>query len=379
MPIGEEWAISYILLSRQEHPSNIPSPLPSYPLSSSMLQPPYGKPWLLYGLLGGSIALNLLIIFDRPATVAPPAEVATATAEAPAAVPAVDPQPTALATVAETPSAAVPTAAPLPDVPAAVNLSEWQVTEARVEHSLARTFQNAVGGEHADALSAVYARLFMWDINMRRDLQQGDKVRVAWRLDDEGMVEVLAASFRSRKFGKTLTAYRWTMPGDRYPSYWRADGTEASFRLQNSPLQDYEQVTSLLKDRPTHQGMDFKAPVGTPIRSPQVGRVTRVNWNWAGNGNCVEVEFADNTIAKFLHLSELKVSAGAHVQPGQVLALTGNTGRSTAPHLHYQLERDGRIVDPIDYHGTERRTISSTAMPDFLTEVERLNSMLLGT
>lgn len=348
-----------------------------------MFQPPYGKPWLLYGLLGGSLALNILMVLDKDDPPVSPSTSATAAEHASAeALPDVTPDgPTTASETSSEPASASTDAGSItqdgaqsPPPP-----GEWQVVEARVKHSLARTFQEAVSREHADALSAVYARLFMWDLDMRRDLQQGDKVRVAWRLNDEGKVEVLAASFRSRKFSKTLTAYRWTMPGDRFPSYWRGDGTEAAFRLANGPLRDYDQITSLLKDRPTHQGMDFKTPVGTPTYSPHSGTVTRVNWSWAGNGNCVEVKFADGIVAKFLHLSELKVSAGAHVQPGQVIALTGNTGRSTAPHLHYQVERNGQVIDPVDYHGTERRAISSAAMPSFLEEVDRLSTLLLGS
>jgi len=343
-----------------------------------MIQPPYGKPWLLYGLLGGSLALNFLMVLeqDREPAAAPVAADTTPAASAavaatPGAAPGTDAEPALDTPDAEQPPAADVTATPAP--------GEWRIVEARVEHSLARTFKSAVGGDHADALSATYARLFMWDIDMRRDLQKGDKVRVAWRLSDDDKVEVLAASFRSRKFGKTLTAYRWTAPGDTYPSFWRADGVESALRLKGSPLRDYEQITSLLKDRPSHEGMDFKAPVGTPIYTPRAGTVTRVNWNWAGNGNCAEVRYSDGSVAKFLHLSELKVTAGANVQPGQVIALTGNTGRSTAPHLHYQVERAGKIVDPVEYHGTERRNLPTDVMPAFLQEAERLSTLLLGS
>jgi murein DD-endopeptidase MepM/ murein hydrolase activator NlpD len=344
-----------------------------------MFQPPYGKPWLLYGLLGGSLALNILMVLDKDdSPVSPSQSVSSADVVSADVLPDVAPDGSTTSTESTPePASALTDAGPVTQ--GAPAPGEWRVVEARVKHSLARTFQEAVSGDHADALSAVYARLFMWDLDMRRDLQQGDKVRVAWRLNEEGKVDVLAASFRSRKFSKTLTAYRWTMPGDNFPSYWRGDGTEASFRLTNGPLRDYEQITSLLKDRPTHEGMDFKTPVGTPTYAPQAGTVTRVNWNWEGNGNCVEVKFADGVVAKFLHLSELKVSAGAHVQPGQVLALTGNTGRSTAPHLHYQVERSGRVLDPVDYHGTDRRTINSAAMPSFLEEVDRLSTLLLGS
>jgi len=147
--------------------------------------------------------------------------------------------------------------------------------------------------------------------------------------------------------------------------------------MRNTPIEEYERITSLPEDRPTPAGMDFKTPVGTPVRTPKSGQVTRVNWKFAGNGNCVEIRLNDGTIAKYLHLSELKVSAGARVQAGQVIALSGNTGRSTAPHLHYQLEKpNGRIIDPVDYHGTERRQIPPELMPAFRQEMQRMDALL---
>lgn len=334
-----------------------------------MLQPPLGKPWLLYAILGSSLILNLTMVLrspDEASTAAPVADAAPVVEDGAPSLTA------AALTAASTPSA-LPVAAQVDD--AAMVPGEWTALEASVEHSLARTFQG-VAGEHADALSAIYARLFMWDIDLRRDLQQGDKVRVLWRVGDDGEIEIAAAKLRSRKYNKTLTAYRWQAPGDDFPSYWQANGAEAALRLKSSPLASYEQITSLLKDRPTHKGMDFKVPVGTSVHTPKAGTVTRVNWNWSANGNCVEVKFDDGTLAKFLHLDALQTSAGARVQSGQVIALSGNTGHSTAPHLHYQLSRGSEIIDPIDYHGTERRQLTADVMRAFSAEVEHLNEQL---
>ncbi|MEL6349186.1 MAG: peptidoglycan DD-metalloendopeptidase family protein [Myxococcota bacterium] len=345
-----------------------------------MIQPPYGKPWLLYALLGSSLALNVLMVLDRDdddAVSAP--TVAAPTDDAPTGDDAGDDATPAAPSDAEAPSPDADTEDLAQPPPPVANNGGWQFTEAKVQHSLARTIQNASQSEHADALSAVYARLFMWNLDMRRDLQRNDRVRVAWRVDDDGTVEIAAATLRSRKYGKTLTAYRWQAPGDQFPSYWQIDGTEVSPRLNDSPLDEYEQITSLLKDRPDHEGMDFKTPIGTPVQTPRAGKVTRVNWNWASNGNCVEVKFDDGVVAKFLHLSDLKTSVGARVQKGQVIALTGNTGHSTAPHLHYQLEKGAQILDPVDYHGHDRRHLTNEVMPAFLKEVERLNGLLGGT
>lgn len=258
---------------------------------------------------------------------------------------------------------------------AAVAEGEWSALGGPVNQSLARTFQG-LAGEDGDALVSVYTRLFVWDLDMRRDLQAGDSVAVVWRTAPDGLPEVAAGRLRSKKLGRVLEAYRWQAPGDRFPSYWRLDGTEAPLRLKNGPLPSYEQITSLLKDRPTHKGMDFKTPVGTEVVSPKAGVVTRANWNWGANGNCIEIKHEDGVLAKYLHLSENRVNEGDRVSAGQVIALSGNTGHSTAPHLHYQLDRGDKTVDPLDYHGTERRSLTAEQTAAMKRDVADWQAML---
>lgn len=329
-----------------------------------MFQPPYGKPWLLYGILGCSLALNIVMVVERKSGDAP-IEAETVTVDGSAAE-------VATTAVAATATTAAGQAAPAPP---AVIPSDWQIVDATVDHSLARTFQKAAGDD-GNALAAVYARLFVWDMNLRRDLQRGDRVEVAWRRDSKGVIEVVAARLHSQKLGRTLAAYRWQAPGDAFTSYWQEDGTEVPYRLKASPLSDYEQITSLLKDRPSHAGMDFKTPVGTPVVAPFAGTVTRVDWNWTSNGNCVEVKYDDGVVAKFLHLAESRAQAGSRVGAGDVIALSGNTGRSTAPHLHYQVEKGSKVLDPLEYHGAVRRRVEGQALQSLMSETARLDSIL---
>ena len=321
---------------------------------------PLQAPWLLYGLLGCSLAMNLVMVLDRPSSDEASEEVA---AEELA--------------LAEAGDVAIAPAVPVVEAPAAVAppADDWQVASGDLSHSIARTFQTIVG-DQGNALGAVYARLFVWDLDLRRDLQRGDRVEAVYHTNRTGDLEIVAARFVSIKLGRALNAYQWQAPGDAFPSYWNEEGVEVPYRLKGGPLQDYEQITSLLKDRPTHEGMDFKTPPGTPVTSPKSGVVTRVNWNWGANGNCLEVRFEDGVLAKFLHLSENQVDAGMRVEAGQVIALTGNTGHSTAPHLHYQLNRGEAVLDPLDYHGTERRKLSAEAMGAFSEETARLDAAL---
>lgn len=313
----------------------------------------FGKPGVAWLLLSASAVLNVVLLIGRfsggPAT---PVKAAVALKAAPAV-------------------AAAPVAAAVGEVAA----SEWKAVHASLKRSPSYTFDEVVP-EDGDALSAVYSRLFMWDLDLRKDLSPGDQMAVAYRWTDEEQLEIAVARLQSKKLGKQFRAYRWLAAGDTFASYWDESGVEVPFTLKNGPLKGYEQITSLLKDRPTHKGMDFKTPVGTPVHSPQAGVVLRSNWNWNSNGNCLELQYPDGTLVKYLHLSENKVKPGDKVEADQVIALTGNTGHSTAPHLHYQINQGDKVLDPLDYHGTERRTMSDAAKVAFDAGRGRLDALL---
>ena len=232
-----------------------------------------------------------------------------------------------------------------------------RVTVTELEGSIPKTM--AVAAEpYGDAVSATLSRVLVWDLDLRRDLRPNDRIDAMWRLGASDTVVIEAARYHSQKLGRVVTAYRFQADGDEYPSYWSSEGVEIPYRLRSSPLAEYEQITSLLRDRPNHHGMDFKVDVGTPVLATFDGVVTRANWNWKSNGNCIEIRGNDGVLAKYLHLSKNEVVEGARVRARDVIALSGNTGRSTGPHLHYQLNRGERVLDPIDYHGTDRRTLS---------------------
>jgi murein DD-endopeptidase len=247
----------------------------------------------------------------------------------------------------------------------------WNVAEATVRGSMTGALVAAIP-EHGSQVAANYARIFMWDVDPRRDVEPGDRMVVAWRLDAAGAIEIGAARYESQRLGRTLRAYRFRAAEDEQASFWDPEGVEVARRLKAGPLHSYDQITALLKDRPTHKGMDLKTPVGTPVHAPRAGVVRRIDWKLRGNGHCVEVRYDDGVTAKFLHLSATKVAAGARVRPDQVIALSGNTGHSTAPHLHYQLNRGSRVLDPLAYHGTARRQLAGEEVAALKAEIARL-------
>ena len=316
----------------------------------------FNKSMIAYVVLGCSLLLNIVLLINRSSTPA-----AKEVAKAPAVKPAV---------------AKAAAAAPNAAKGEAVD-SEWKETFSDLKSSPSRTFQEALNDKlDGDQLAQTYARLFVFDVNLRSELSPGDKLSVSWRRLSDDELEIRAARLVATKKNKTYNAYLFQAPGDKFASYWNEQGIESTLQLKNGPLKEYQQITSLIKDRPTHKGMDFKTPVGTEVRSPLAGEVLRTNWNWTGNGNCVEIQYGDGTLAKFLHLSENKVKPGDKVVAGQVVALSGNTGHSTGPHLHYQLNQGEKVVDPIDYHGTQRRQLDEAAMLLFRPAMAALESKI---
>lgn len=94
-----------------------------------------------------------------------------------------------------------------------------------------------------------------------------------------------------------------------------------------------------------HYGLDFGIAVGTPIRTTMDGKVVYAGWNNEGYGNLVIVENGAYR-TYYAHLSQIPVTVGQSVQAGSVIGLSGNTGNSTGPHLHYEVRIDGKPIDP---------------------------------
>jgi len=97
-----------------------------------------------------------------------------------------------------------------------------------------------------------------------------------------------------------------------------------------------------------HEGIDVTAPMGSPIEAPAAGTVTDAGWE-TGYGNTVTIDHGYGIVTKFAHASKLLVRTGQRVSRGQRIALVGNTGLATGPHLHYEVHVNGRPVDPLKY------------------------------
>ncbi len=103
-----------------------------------------------------------------------------------------------------------------------------------------------------------------------------------------------------------------------------------------------------------HAGMDFSAPVGMPIRASGTGVVITAGWN-GGYGRMVEIRHAGGYTSRYAHMSQILVKEGDKIERGTILGKSGNSGRSTGPHLHYEVRREGRAANPLRFLSTGKK------------------------
>jgi murein DD-endopeptidase MepM/ murein hydrolase activator NlpD len=99
-------------------------------------------------------------------------------------------------------------------------------------------------------------------------------------------------------------------------------------------------------DNSFHMGTDFAAPTGTPVYAAASGTVSIANYS-SSAGNWVVISHGNGVVTKYMHASQLLVSATQQVNAGDIIMLVGNTGNSSGPHLHFQLEIDAQAVNPM--------------------------------
>ena len=160
------------------------------------------------------------------------------------------------------------------------------------------------------------------------------------RVDLNGLIRranLLASSFKEAADSLAVHSARLAAT----PSIMPTQGwlTSAFSSMRSHPI--------LHVSRP-HEGIDVTAPMGSPIEAPAAGVVRDAGWE-SGYGNTIVIDHGFGTVTKFAHASKILVREGQRVERGQRIALVGNTGLATGPHLHYEVHVNGRAVDPLRY------------------------------
>jgi murein DD-endopeptidase MepM/ murein hydrolase activator NlpD len=219
------------------------------------------------------------------------------------------------------------------------------------------------------------------------DVRKGDRVRcLVEKVLSKGRLlrygEVLAAEYKGESVG-TKRVFRWQLPDGEW-SYFQEDGTSARKAFLKSPLK-FAHVTSrfgmrfhpVLEYLKAHQGVDYAAAVGTPVWSVADGTVTMAGNTGAG-GNSVCVRHRNGFETCYLHLSSYGsgVRSGARVAQKQVIGYSGNTGRTTGPHLHFAMKRGGAYVNPLNQKFPRNEPVPASLLARFREAVTPIAASL---
>jgi murein DD-endopeptidase MepM/ murein hydrolase activator NlpD len=225
-------------------------------------------------------------------------------------------------------------------------------------HGVVRSslFEAGVQAGMSDKLVMDLAGIFEWDIDFIQDVREGDEFTVLyeeiWR---DGVKlrngDIVAAEFVNQ--GKSFRAARYRDPSGR-SNYYTADGHSLRKAFIRAPL-NFTRISSnfdpsrrhpILNTIRAHQGVDYAAPVGTPIRAAGDGKVV-FRGVQGGYGNVIILQHGSNITTLYGHMSRFaNVRIGGRVAQGEVIGYVGQSGLATGPHLHYEYRINGVHRNP---------------------------------
>ena len=201
-------------------------------------------------------------------------------------------------------------------------------------------------------------RMFSWDVDFQREIRRGDRFEILFELfrDNDGRAvkngDILFASLALS--GEDLRLYRFASE-DGTVDYYDAKGQSARKALMKTPVDGARLSSRFGKRRHPvlgytmmHRGTDFAAPRGTPIMAAGDGVVARAS-RYGAYGKYIRIRHNSTYETAYAHLKGYAkgVRSGKRVRQGQIIGYVGTTGRSTGPHLHYEVHRNGKKMNPL--------------------------------
>ena len=227
-----------------------------------------------------------------------------------------------------------------------------------------------------DNLTMRLAQIFQWDIDFVLDIRPGDEFFVLFEelyFEGEfvGYGDILAAEFVNQ--GRRYRAVQYQTQSGR-KDYFTPDGISMRKAFLRAPV-EFSKISSRFNMRRLHpvrktvrphRGIDYAAPIGTPILAAGDGRINTATRNRA-NGRYIIINHGQQFVTKYLHLSKFArgIKAGKRVKQGQVIGYVGATGLVTGPHLHYEFLVNGVHMNPRTVALPKAKSIAKGELPKF--------------
>ncbi len=232
-------------------------------------------------------------------------------------------------------------------------------------------------------LIEVLARVFANDVDFQRATAPGDSIEAFFSEPDDIIPrpELLYATMMVRD--QTFKYYRFQTPDDNLVDFYDENGRSTRKFLIRKPIAEGEMTSPfgmrfhpILHFSRMHTGVDWSAPVGTPIYAAGNGVVIKAAWD-SGYGRRVEIQHVNGYVTTYNHLSGFGrgIAEGARVTQGQIVGYLGDTGLSTGPHLHYEVIINGNFVDPMAIKLARTREFDGKMLGSFRRERDRIDQL----
>ena len=230
----------------------------------------------------------------------------------------------------------------------------------------------------------VTTRVFANDVDFQRATAPGDSLEAFYSDPDDinPRPELLRASINVRD--QTFKYYRFQTPDDNMVDFYDDNGRSMRKFLVRKPIAEGD-ITSpfgmryhpILHYARMHTGVDWAAPIGTPIYAAGNGVIIKAGWD-GGYGRRVEIQHANGYVTAYNHMSGFGrgIVEGAHVVQGQTVGYLGDTGLATGPHLHYEVIINGNFVDPMAIKLPRTREFDGRMLAAFKRERERIDQLM---
>jgi murein DD-endopeptidase MepM/ murein hydrolase activator NlpD len=216
-------------------------------------------------------------------------------------------------------------------------------------------YRSASESEIPANLIIEFARIYGFQIDFQRDIRKKDYFQIMYEvyLDDDKKViesgEILFANLNLSGKNNNLYFYKDSKNQGHYDAVGRSivktlmktpiNGARLSskFGMRKHPIDGFNKM---------HRGTDFAAPLGTPIMASGDGTIIKVGW-CGGGGNCVKIKHNSTYQTVYAHMSKFasRIKSGTRVKQGQIIGYVGSTGKSTGPHLHYEVIQNGKRIN----------------------------------
>ena len=227
------------------------------------------------------------------------------------------------------------------------------------------------------------ARVFSNDVDFQRATSPGDSVEAFYSDPDDidPRPELLYATIAVHD--QTFKYYRFQAPDDNSVDYYDENGRSSRKFLLRKPIAEGD-ITSpfgmrfhpILGFTRMHTGVDWGAPIGTPIFAAGNGVIIKAGWD-SGYGRRVEIQHVNGYVTTYNHMSGFGrgVAEGVRVVQGQVIGYLGQTGLATGPHLHYEVIINGNFVDPMAIKLARTREFDGKMLGSFRRERDRIDQI----